>query len=264
MGRLMQILGIILALALIYAVLAGLGLTHGLKGRKNVAKMQVITDFEDTNDDFDWTTGGYVKIEPSTENKTHGKYCAKATFLLAGQFLPNATPVYPATPIAGSPGFAQATPMPQAATSATPQATNTAPEPTPTPSLNWQPEMVLDVNSITPLKVFEWQEYADLKMDVFNDQAQPVTCHVQVGDSHAYLFDHVEPLTPKKVTNISVPLEEITKNRLDLGNIRSFRFWVDTTGATQPVVVYLDNIRLEGDATAPRPTGPAATPTPHR
>lgn len=254
MGRLMQILGIILALVLIYAVLAGLGLTHGFKGRKAVAKMQVITDFEDSTDDFDWTTGGYVKVEPSTENKTHGKYSAKATFLLAGQFLPNATPVYPATPIAGSP---------QAVPTAAP-ATNTTPGPVPTPSPTWQPEMVLDVNSITPLKAFEWQEYADLKMDVFNDQTQPVTCHVQIGDSHAYLFDHTESLTPKKVTNISIPLDELTKNRLDLGNIRSFRFWVDTAGATQPVIVYLDYIRLEGDATAPRPAGPIGTPTPRR
>lgn len=247
----MQILGILLALGLLYAIFAGLGLTHGFK-RKTVAKIQMIDDFEDTNDDFDWTTGGYVKIEPSTENKTHGKTCAKATFLLAGQFLPDATPVYPATPIADS------------SAPASTAAANATPEPASTPSDVWQPEMVLDVNSITPLKVFEWGEYADFKMDVFNDQTQPVTCHVEVGDSHAYLFDHTEPLTPKKVTNISIPLEEIAKNRLDLDNIRSLRFWVDTTGAVQPVVVYLDNIRLEGDATAPRPAAPAASPTPRR
>lgn len=253
MGRLMQILGIILALALIYAIMAGLGLTHGLKSRKSTAKLQVITDFEDTTDDFDWTTGGYVKIEPSTENKTHGKYSAKATFLLAGQFLPNATPVYPATPVSGAPS--QAVPS-QAVTNATP-------EPAPTPSVSWQPEIVLDENSISPLKVFEWQDYADLKMDVFNDQTQPVTYHVEVGDAHAYLYDTSGPLTPKKVTNISIPLDELTKNRLDLSNIRSLRFWVDTTGAAQPVVVYLDYIRLEGDATAPRPN-PVASPTPHR
>lgn len=257
MGRLMQILGILLALGLIYAVLAGLGLTHGFK-RKAVAKMQMINDFEDTADDFDWTTGGYVKIEPSTENKTHGKYSAKCIFLLAGQFLPNATPAYPATPVAGSTGSPQAG-SPQVALT-----TNTTPEPAPTPSSSWQPEMVLDINSITPLKVNEWQEYADLKMDVFNDQTQPVTCHVEVGDSHAYLFKHAEPLTPKKVTNLSISLEEITKSRLDLSNIRSLRFWVDTTGATQPVTVYLDNIRLEGDASAPRPSAPVGTPTPRR
>lgn len=242
MGRLMQILGVLLAIALVYAILAGLGLTHGLKGSRNAAKLQVITDFEDSTDDFDWTTGGYVKIEPSTQNKTHGKYCAKATFLLANQFLPTSTPEEAAA--------SQAT-------------TNATPEPTATPSVPWQPEMVLDVNSISPLKVFEWQDYANLKLDVFNDQAQPVTYHVEVGDSHAYLYDTSGTLTPKKVTNISISLDELTAARLDLSNIRSLRFWVDTAGFTQPVVVYLDYIRLEGDASAPKPN-PVASPTPHR
>jgi hypothetical protein len=257
MGRLMQILGVILALALVYAVMAGLGLTQGFKHRKTTLKTEVINDFEDPTDDFDWTTGGYVKIEPSTENKTHGKYCAKATFLLAGQFMPNMTPSYPVTPAAGSSQAALAIASSQAATASTPELT-------PTPSVSWRPEMILDVNSVTPLKVLEWQEYADLKMDVFNDQTQPVTCHIQVGDSHAYLYNHPEPLTPKKVTNISIPLQDLIANRLDLTNIRSLRFWVDTAGATQPVVVYLDYIRLEGDATAPKSANPSTTPTPHR
>ncbi len=237
----MQILGVILALALVYAIMAGLGLTQGFKHHKTTLKTEIITDFEDTTDDFDWTTGGYVKIEPSTENKTHGKYSAKATFLLAGQFLN--------------------VPSPIAATQSQPASPL---EPTPTPAVPWQPEMVLDVNSISPLKVFEWQDYAELKMDVFNDQTQPVTYHVEVGDTHAYLYESSGPLTPKKVTNISISLEDIAKNRVDLSNIRSLRFWVDTAGATQPVVVYLDYIRLEGDATAPKSANPSTTPTPHR
>ncbi len=253
MGRFMQILGILLALGLLYAVMAGLGLTQGFKRHKATAKMQVIDDFEDLNDDFDWTTGGYVKIEPSTQNKTHGKYCAKATFLLASQFLSDVTPA--ASDTAGLPQAGQA---PSTGSASSPQAA--PPEPIPTPSVPWQPEMVLDVNSVTPLKAFEWQDYADLKMDVFNDQAQPVTYHVEVGDSHAYLFDTSGPLTPKKVTNISIPLDALAQDRLDLSNIRSLRFWVDTTDAAQPVVVYLDYVRLEGDASAPKPN-PAASPT---
>ena len=237
MGRVMQILGILLILGLIYAVMAGLGLTQGFKHRKSTVKTQMINDFEDTTDDFDWTTGGYVKIEPSTENKTHGKYSAKVTFLLESQFFP--VPTQPAM---------------------TPDATPMAENPVPTPTATWQPEMVLDTSSVSQLKVYEWQDYANLDMDIFNDQTQPVTYHVQIGDSHAYLYETSGPLTPKKVTNVSIPLDEAIKNRLDLTNIKSLRFWVDTTGATQPVVVYLDNIRLEGDATAPKAN---PSPTPH-
>ena len=244
MGRVIQVLGVLLALVLIYAVLAGLGLTKGFKSRKNVQKIQVINDFEDAKDDFDWTTGGYVKLEQSTENKTHGKYSCKATFLLANQFLNDVTPSVP-----------DLTPEPAPSPEATPESETSTP--------SWQPEMVLDVNSVSQLKVYEWQEYADLKMDVFNDQAQPVTYHVQVGDAHAYLYDKSGPLTPKKVTNIAIPLDELTQARLDLSNIRSLRFWVDTSAAPQPVVVYLDYIRLEGDATAPK-AKPLPTPSPGR
>lgn len=239
MGRIMQILGILLVLGLIYAVMAGLGITQSFKRHKTALKALVITDFEDSTEDFDWTTGGYVKVVQSTENKTHGKYGAKATFLLANQFSTSA----PSAPA-------------QAVTGATP-------EPTPTPSAHWQPEMVLDTNSVSQLKFYEWQDYAELKMDVFNDQSQPVTYHIQVGDAHAYVYETSGPLTPKKVTNISIPLDDLSKNRLDLSNIRSFRFWVDTAGATQPVVVFLDYIRLEGDATAPKASS-NPTPAPHR
>jgi hypothetical protein len=234
----MQILGVLLALALIYAVMAGLGLTKGFKRSKNTIKTQMITDFEYPDDDLEWTTGGYVKMESSTDNKTHGKYSAKVSFLLESEFFPVPTQAAPA-----------------------PGATPSAPTTAATPTSTWQPEIVLDTNSVSQLKVYEWEEYANLNMDAFNDQAQPVTYHVQIGDAHAYLYETSGPLTPKKVTNISIPLDEATKNRLDLSNIRSLRFWVDTAGAAQPVVVYLDNIRLEGDATAPKAN---PTPTPKK
>jgi hypothetical protein len=241
----MWILGVILVLALIYFVMAGLGLTKSFKSRKNVQKTLMITDFEYANDDFDWTTGGYVKLEQSTENKTHGKYSCKATFLLPEQFLYDVTPSVVSSPTPESTPSPGATPETEA----------------PLTAPSWQPEMVLDVNSVTPLRVFEWQEYADLKMDIFNDQTQPVTYHMQVGDAHAFLYETSGPLTPKKVTNVVIPLDELIQARLDLSNIRSLRFWVDMTGATQPLVVYLDNIRLEGDATAPK-AKPLPTPSP--
>lgn len=210
----MQILGVVLVLALLWAVGVGLGLTSKLKRHKSTVKTQVINDFEYVRDDFDWTTGGYVKIEPSIENQTHGKKCAKATFLLAGQFFP-----------------------------------------TPTPGANWQPQMILDTTSVTSLQVFEWNEYASLKMDVFNAQDQPVSYHLKVADARSYEYETAGALTPKKVTNIVVPLDELIQKRLDLVNIRSFRFWVDAANATEPVVVYPDYLRLEGEA-APAGTTP--------
>lgn len=212
----MQILGVILVLVLLYLAAVGLGLTRSFKRHKDAKKAMVIDDFEYENDDFDWTTGGYVKIEPSKENQTHGKMSAKATFLLSSQFFP-----------------------------------------TPTPGVAWQPQMILDTNSVTRLSVFEWQEYTSLKLDVFNPQDQPVTYHIQVADSRSYVYDASGSLTPKKVTNIAIPLDELIQKRLDLTSIRSFKFSVDTASAAQPVVVYLDYLRLEGDSSIPQ-AAPAA------
>jgi hypothetical protein len=227
----MTILGILLLLLIfLYVVATGLGLTRSLQRHKNLVKNDVITDFEDPNDDYDWATGGYVLLEKSAENKIHGKYSAKCTFLLENQFFPNVTPQV------SSPGS------------------------TPTPP-TWQPEMSLDTTSITQLRVYEWQEFAALKMDILNAQDQPVTYHVQVADSRAFMYETSGPLIPKKITNVSIPLDEMIQKRLDLSNIRSLRFWVDTAGFAQPVVVYLDYIRLEGDATAPKAL---PTPTPKK
>lgn len=202
----MQILGVLLVLSLLYAIVVGLGLTRSFKRHKDTKKIQVINDFEYVNDDFDWTTGGYVKIEPTKENLTHGKQSAKVTFLLAGQFFS-----------------------------------------TPTPDVVWQPQLILDTYSITKLSVFEWQDFGNLKWDVFNPQDQPVTYHAQIADARSFVYETSGSLTPKKVTNISVDLGDLIHDRLDLVNIRSFKFWVDTIGATQPVVVYLDYLRLEGE-----------------
>ncbi len=242
----MQILGILLVLALLYAAAVGLGITRNFKRHKDVKKTLVIDDFENERDDFDWTTGGYVKMESSTENQTHGKHSAKVTFLTASQFFP-----------------------------------------TPTPDAVWQPQAVLDTNSVTRLSVFEWQDYTSLKLDVYNPQDQPLNYHIQIADARAFVYETSGVLNPKKVSNLSISMEDLEKARLDLTSIRSFRFRVDANGVPaamistplatttaasqpamvkpmsvsttptavttpipageQPIVVYLDYLRLEAD-----------------
>jgi len=224
----MQILGILLVLVLLYALVVGLGLSRVFKRHKTTTKTLMIDDFEYPRDDFDWTTGGYAKVEPSTENQTHGKKCAKVSFFSTQQFY--VTPVPGVSPMNSSQVFY----------SAAGQA-------------SWRPEITLDNTSVTKLSVYEWQEYTDLKLDVFNDQIQPVTYYIQIVDSHAFVYKTSGVLTPKKVTNISIPLDELIKERLDLANIRTFKFAVDMAGLPEPLVVYLDNLRLEGDASLPAP-----------
>jgi hypothetical protein len=196
---------ILVAAALIYALAAGLGLTHGRK--KGLAKkITVIDDFEDADNDFDWFTGGYAKLEQSNQNQSHGKHSAKVTFYTPNQFVA-----------------------------------------TPTPTETWQPEIVMDTRSVTKLPVFEWQDYTSLKMDVFNPQDQPVTYHLKLTDAKSFNYETNGVMLSKKVTNIAVPLDNLSQARMDLSSMSSIQFWVDMTGATQPVSVYIDYLRLEFD-----------------
>lgn len=239
-------------LTFLYVVAAGLGLTRNFNRHRAELKSQMINDFEHAQYDFDWTTGGYVQLEPSSENKTHGKYCGKAAFLLYTQFYATPTP-YP------NPQASMSTPAPTASVPGASTAVTATPGFPNPPS--WQPEMVLDNRSPTPLGIYEWQDYANLKMDVFNAQDQPVSWHIQIADSRGYTYRTEGALLPRKVNNLVMPLDDTGAARLDLSNMRSFSFGVDLNGFAQPVVVYMDNLRLEGDAKAPKPQ-PVVSPTP--
>ncbi|HET9870096.1 MAG TPA: hypothetical protein VFR02_06350, partial [bacterium] len=86
MSLFLRILGIGLLLAMVYALVVGLGLTRSFKHHKQAKKILVLNDFEYPDTDLDWATGGYVKVESSTENITHGKRSLQAEYLLPSQF----------------------------------------------------------------------------------------------------------------------------------------------------------------------------------
>src|ERR1700677_2809801 len=163
---------ILIAAGLIYAIAAGLGLTH-MRRHGLVKKTVMLDDFEDADNDFDWYTGGYAKLEQSNQNQTHGKHSAKVTFYTQNQF--QAVPTLP-------------------------------PEITPTPGPTWQPQIVLDTHSMTKLAVFDWQDFTSLKLDVFNAMDEPMTYHLKLSDSKTFSHDTTGVMLSKKVTNISVLL----------------------------------------------------------
>lgn len=262
---------VLAVIALLYFVASGLGLTRGFGKRHAEIKTLMINDFEKLQWDYDWTTGGYVQIEQTTENKTHGKYAAKATFLLFTQFYATPTPIPDLTENASADSTPSPVPTatkvpivsPPAKKSATVVVPSAPASPVPTPPIPWRPEMILDNRSPTQLGVYEWQDYANLKLDVFNPQDQPVSWFIQIADSRGYVYETSGSLTPKKVNNLVLPLDETAISRIDLSNIRSFHFGLDMSGASQPLVVYLDNLRLEGDPKAPK-ASVVASPTPRR
>jgi hypothetical protein len=252
----LQSLILVLALALIYVVAQGLGLTKGFNKKKENKRILVINDFEDPSMDLDWATGGYVKMETSTDNLTHGKRSALATFLLQSQFYPTPT-LGPNAPPTATPEPPTPTPNPKVKVVPTSQPRGKAsPTPvavvvpsTPPPPSSWQPTLTLDTESPTKLRVYDWSEYGTLNLDVFNPQDLPVTWHMKVADAKSFTYDSWGVLSPKKVSNLAVTFTDLTAQRLDLTNMRSIQFWVDTNGWTTPPLVYLDYLRLEGDLT---------------
>lgn len=250
----LQFLILVLVLALIYFVAQGLGLTRGFNKKKETKRILVINDFEDPTMDLDWSTGGYVKLETSTDNQTHGKRSAMATFLLESQFYPTPTPG-PNAPPTATPAPPTPTPNPKARVVPTvvPRG-KVSPTPvietsqlTPPPESPWQPTLTLDTESPTQLRVYDWSEYSTLNLDAFNPQDQPVTWHLKVADAKSFTHESWGVMTPKKVDNLAVTFTDLTTERLDLTNMRSIQFWVDTGGMTKAPVVYLDYLRLEGE-----------------
>jgi hypothetical protein len=197
-----RILLVLLAVAFVYMLLVGLGLT-GRKGKKSPKRVQVLNDFEDPANDLQWASGGYVQMETSVENLTHGKRSAKATFLLARQFFP-----------------------------------------TPTPDAVWQPALKLTHKTVTPLT---GSAYDTLNVDVFNPGTAPITLRFEVTDGKGYAYAVSVPSTPLKVTNAAVSLSLLKSERLDLTSLAGLSIVPDLTGAADPVVVYLDYLRLEGE-----------------
>jgi hypothetical protein len=232
MQNIMRILAVILILALLFLGARGLGLANVFKRNKPAKKTLMLDDFEknrnlDDDVNLGWTTDGYVNIVASTEKMTHGKRSAMAVFLPENQFAP-----------------------------------------VPTPGINWAPQMILDTHSVKEFTYpeYEWQDYASVKIDVYNPQDRPVTYKIQIVDSHSYTYEKSGPLTVSVFNNLEIPITDLAAERLDTADIWSFRFGADMSGTTTPVTLFLDNLRLEGEAPLPGKMAqpPKALTTPQR
>jgi hypothetical protein len=199
------VLTILLAVAFIYVVLMGLGLT-GRKHGKAPIRVEVLNDFEDPTTDLQWETGGYVTVETSTENLTHGKRSAHMTFLLPQQFFP-----------------------------------------TPTPGIEWKPSVKLSHKTVTELTQYDWSAWDTLNVDVFNPGDAPVSAILTVTDARGFKCDAPLLFLPKKVTNAAVSISVLKKERLDLASIDSLSIQPNVGDAKEPVELYFDYLRLEGE-----------------
>jgi hypothetical protein len=205
------VLSILLVIAFLYVVLLGLGMTGRKKG-KQPKRVAVLNDFEDPAADLQWATAGYVMVETSTENITHGKRSAHMSFLLPKQFFP-----------------------------------------TPTPGMEWKPTAKVSHKTVTPLAKFDWSGWETLSFDVFNPADAPISATVAVTDARGYKYESPLVFLPKKVTNAAVSIALMQKERLDITTMSSLSLQPDVTNAVEPVELYVDYLRLEGQPpTAPK------------
>ena len=123
--------------------------------------------------------------------------------------------------------------------------------PTPTPGTEWKPTMKLSHKSVTSLTQFDWTGWDTLNLDVFNPGEAPVSAILTITDARGYRFDAPLVFEPKKVTNAAVSLSLAIKERLDLSSVDSLALQPDVSAAKEPVELYLDYLRLEGEPIVP-------------
>lgn len=126
--------------------------------------------------------------------------------------------------------------------------------PTPTPGIEWKPAVKISHTTVTPLTAFDWSAWDTLNLDVFNPGEAPVSAVLTITDARGYKYDSTLLFLPKKVTNAAVTLSLVKKERLDLSSIDSINLQPDVMSAKDPVELYLDYLRLQGEpkAAAPR------------
>lgn len=100
-----------------------------------------------------------------------------------------------------------------------------------------------------------WQRYNQLCFAAYNPHSQPVTLHVRIHDglhergnkAYSDLYSRMCLLPAGHWTKVEIPLAMVysapSTRRMDLANIRGLGFFVEKE--EQPLMLYLDNIRLE-------------------
>ncbi len=124
--------------------------------------------------------------------------------------------------------------------------------PTPTPGLLWQPSLKMSHHSVTTLDQYDWTGYDTLNLDVFNPSDAPVSATLTVTDAKGYEYASSFLFLPKKVTNAAVSLSLLKHERLDLTAVDSLTLQPDVSTAAEPVELFLDYLRLEGDPIVPQ------------
>jgi hypothetical protein len=154
--------------------------------------------------DYDLETNGYVKLEQIKKYSSQGKFSAKATFSVPVDFLTTT----------------------QAARVDT-----------------WISAVTMGINTLTKLKVTEWQYYKKFAVDIYvADQTAP-DVFIKLVDMSGNEYLTQRPLKNGR-NKLEIVLDDVKNSRVNTSAITSFSIYMDTKTQPKDVVLYLDNIRL--------------------
>lgn len=197
-----RLISVLLILSLI--ILTGCGAAKPAKKKEFMINSFENLPSDTTLGDFDWETGGYVKLEQFKKYATKGKFSCQATFSVPVDFL------------------------------STTQAAKVD---------RWLSTMTMNINTITSLKVTDWNGYKKFTVDVNVPDNTQRDFYIKFVDSSGKEFVAVRPVKNGR-NKLEVLIEEVRAARIDLANMISLSLYIDTKNDARDVLLYIDQVRL--------------------
>ncbi|MFP4466352.1 MAG: hypothetical protein ACLFP1_04810 [Candidatus Goldiibacteriota bacterium] len=177
--------------------------------RKELRESGIINSFEKLPSeteigDFALETNGYVELSQSRKNRSNGRYSAKAVFSTPAAFVPESELKNIKT---------------------------------------WESPITQNINTLTELEKTDWSPYRVFLADVFSEEEKTRDFYVNFVDSQGKEYTTAHTIEQGR-NRIEVPLEEVSKNRVDLSNIVSLSLYLDTKDEPEDVILYIDYIRI--------------------
>jgi hypothetical protein len=154
--------------------------------------------------DFDWETGGYVKLEQFKKYATKGKFSCQATFSVPADFM------------------------------STTQAAKVT---------QWLSTMTLSINTITSLKVTDWTGYKKFNVDVYVPDNTEREFFIKIVDASGKEYITSRPVKNGR-NKLELLMADVLASRIDMSNIISLSLYIDTKNDPKDVLLYIDQVRL--------------------
>jgi hypothetical protein len=154
--------------------------------------------------EFDWDTGGYVKLEQFKKYATNGKFTAQAIFSVPADFM------------------------------TTTKAARVS---------SWISGMTMSINTLTKLKVTDWGQYKKFGVDIYSPDNVQRDFFIKLLDANGKEYIATRPIKNGR-NKLELVIQEVKDARVDVSSIVSFSFYLNNKGVDKDVTLFVDNVRL--------------------